>query len=1240
MQDPNAPESPNKNGYIKSSDKLEADHRYPTHCSALFLRRESVLTVCGTLLAVPQELPVGVQLRLSAIILLHSVVSFNSDSFFDAESTHAVGNIRPHVISLLFRSLASSPRSCVMAAHRALRDILALSKSPSTEEGGKSQSRLPKELLQRCIRPVLLNLRDFTMLSVPLLRGLSRLLLLLNSWFNKTLGEKLLDHLQKWTDPGKILSLQWKPGQETKVAASAVGIFCLLPHAAQFTELLVKTCIKLEAALPAFKNLEVFSPFRSPLARFLDKYPQETVAFFFPRLKTPIYSDLFHEIVMHEQCDNLRDFLGMRTSSLMILNRCFERPLAIMRAERESSPGGNVRHSLGVHGVGPVPPDQKAPENVKPMDTESLELQFQGFRLISSLHEHDSNYLRSQNDIVRALRWLWRSKGRYLRLQHEGRIPPRFHSESLMLSKFLMSYGEQFPKEDVGVLFELILVFLHTSTVDFDCVAKFLKYMVCSVFDVGQKKQVLARFLEMVRGDSNEETKVLTVQFIVFPLLYAEDSEEKNGNDPQLLDETTIRTFVDTALLKNGRPVVCGDRLRVELLRLTDLLIAKVPANVEPFQKDIVKSIWYHMKGEDGICKTWAHIVACRLIATFDATPKLFMQVFSALLRSHHQEDKELVRSALDLLIPAMSSRLSRAEQNKAVEQLSQIMLEEASSTPQLAHLCQTVLRDGRFFFPFRESFVSHLASSVSRLALPPTSPFENRVLAVEIVALLVDWSEKHTTGDPLLNDDNKYSLVNNLVRLKMILSESTDGRSIKLEHGQVSVENMIMKLLKSLLIDSTIRVRSQPFEKIASHEKARPLDSPAFASSLDLFALLAENNVEEFFDENKHLVTIIVERSFELSATDLNVRRKLPNFIISGGQTDILDGLVAASLERILLDSSHDQKKLLNNRGTEASPRSPSRGRDRRSLHDAKIPLSLLVECLRALSELCSKREDFRLRLIFSLLDLGMSLTQYHIAEATAKQRQGFTLPSRSATLGVSYTTPTSGILDASLQVENIDTSRANSHRHRLGKETIANTAAAADESIECLLLVLSTIERNSLPTTFTAERKLFVQLVGNILDGSDSVHLLCIATRIVGRWLIAGSSSSPLTVKEKHSFIWRLSSFDWKLLPDDLSSQPLADLVAFLIGELPPSFGSSDGDDLVYGRSLVASLLNANVEQRKKIFDLYLRPSGRSHPGMTTVTKELSHSDILWKLVHSDFEGIASRHWVVVVRIGHIRF
>ena len=90
------------------------------------------------------------------------------------------------------------------------------------------EQKLPKELLQSSLRPILVNLATFKNLSMPLLQGLARLLELLSNWFNVTLGDKLKDHLSKWLDPAKDLNgTKWSPGEEPKIAAGRENSFLL-----------------------------------------------------------------------------------------------------------------------------------------------------------------------------------------------------------------------------------------------------------------------------------------------------------------------------------------------------------------------------------------------------------------------------------------------------------------------------------------------------------------------------------------------------------------------------------------------------------------------------------------------------------------------------------------------------------------------------------------------------------------------------------------------------------------------------------------------------------------------------------------------------------------------------------------------------------------------------------------------------------------------------------------------------
>jgi transformation/transcription domain-associated protein len=73
-----------------------------------------------------------------------------------------------------------------------------------------SKQRLPKDLLQQSLRPILSNLSSYSKLTLPVLETLSHLLELCTSYFSVKLGEQLLEHLKKWKDTQQILLHQNK----------------------------------------------------------------------------------------------------------------------------------------------------------------------------------------------------------------------------------------------------------------------------------------------------------------------------------------------------------------------------------------------------------------------------------------------------------------------------------------------------------------------------------------------------------------------------------------------------------------------------------------------------------------------------------------------------------------------------------------------------------------------------------------------------------------------------------------------------------------------------------------------------------------------------------------------------------------------------------------------------------------------------------------------------------------------
>ena len=304
----------------------------------------------------------------------------------------------------------------------------------------------------------------------------------------------------------------------------------MLPDdSSHFVELLVKTTLKLENSLPRYKACLVESPFRLPLAKYLNKHEDATASFFVNdhRLKNPIYSDLLQDILKRSESVGLRKKLSDNKWSNIILNVCFERPLAIIRAEKggststsrsqssNSSPR-NAAEILSMHGINidltcqgqkcvalrqtlenkkeklrnatkdetkvkdrlekwrrsqasanpekaekikrsinnaqkqfdkvqgilstlrkEVEDAQKeynaelaktnreseisdGRQSPRSMTFDALELQHQGFCLVETLFENDASYIDDHTDVVRAFRWLWRSKGALL--EYKGKL--------------------------------------------------------------------------------------------------------------------------------------------------------------------------------------------------------------------------------------------------------------------------------------------------------------------------------------------------------------------------------------------------------------------------------------------------------------------------------------------------------------------------------------------------------------------------------------------------------------------------------------------------------------------------------------------------------------------------------------------------------------------------------------------------------------------------------------------------
>lgn len=180
---------------------------------------------------------------------------------------------------------------------------------------------LEKKVLHEALRPILMNLAYYHRMTVKLLRHVHRLMDLLSGQFNVTLGQKLTEHLQKWMEADKYLHgqaqvVEWEPGTEWEIAASMLNIFHKLPPAAkEFLEThegrpgIVVLTIGLEEALYQLPGTalpsKMWSPYRAPLTRFLNRYAEESVAYFLDSKSRLSKSEYFYRLL-----DIIRNPLG------------------------------------------------------------------------------------------------------------------------------------------------------------------------------------------------------------------------------------------------------------------------------------------------------------------------------------------------------------------------------------------------------------------------------------------------------------------------------------------------------------------------------------------------------------------------------------------------------------------------------------------------------------------------------------------------------------------------------------------------------------------------------------------------------------------------------------------------------------------------------------------------------------------------------------------------------------------
>ncbi|CAG8473496.1 8844_t:CDS:10, partial [Racocetra fulgida] len=710
----------------------------------------------------------GINLRIVCIKLL-SASMMRSDSF---PQTTAVAT-RTRIIGVFFKSLYSKAPEVVDVANKGLQQVL------------QQQHKLPKDLLQAGLRPILVNLSDHKKLTVAGLEGLARLLELLTNYFKVEIGRKLLDHLRQWAEPSVLQEAAGKPLIEIesiKIIVAILNVFHLLPPAAYvFLDDLVTIVLDLEEQL----RRSMSSPFRLPLIKFLNRYSSNAIEYFYEKVGNDKFTRLFINLLGNDEATQLREDIMKNPSQLI---------------------------------------DKTS--NIQDLDNAD-EVKFQRIVIILEIVKFHPSWLvePTSEPILQCIKEAWNDPGRLERLKREDTLSLSQCRESKYLVEIFIYYLKENP-DDIDLLFELVTIFSYESVIDYTFLKKFYQEEVAMKYSVTQKRAILDKFLDSFMDPlipaniKMQSLKVIITPMLLFAFNKGQEHEQIIGTVQMDRIQNIWRYLAETH-------DEIEDSLRIEVLQFSTLLVQRVPHLIS-VRSDLAKMGWNWSRADDITAKQTAFVFLAQIFAEFNSVnSKILFQSYFALLRAHQLEARTLVKQALDILVPVIpnlrtqhplpskesfdeskkDSKNKKAPTPTWIQYAKKVLLEDGHSVSQLVNVYQLLVRHPDLFYEHREHFMSQIANTLTRLGLLQSATAETRLLTIDLSELILKWEKRRISENripeqssavstPAMTPDKRRidSEPDNSPRKRMLIEHGGEYRSVIAEQNQKYTPNINLR--------------------------------------------------------------------------------------------------------------------------------------------------------------------------------------------------------------------------------------------------------------------------------------------------------------------------------------------------------------------------------------------------------------------------------------------------------------
>ncbi|KAG8628559.1 hypothetical protein KVT40_004432 [Elsinoe batatas] len=612
---------------------------------------------------------------------------------------------RHRIITVFFKCLYSKHKPVSEAANIGLKTVLHLN------------PKLPKELLQSGLRPILMNVQDPRKLNVEGLEGLRTLLQLLTNYFKVEIGQRLLDHMLQIADATSLQKISFSMIElhpKIKIVIAIFSVFHLLPSAAvQFLPTLVERVISLEKSL----RRTCTSPFRDPLIKYLNTYSKEAWDYFSANAADPNKGRLWAQILADPESAPLRKQFVEAENLVELMNA------GSNEAEQEQAAINMITATEAVCG-----------------------------------HQETSTLLTTNEKLRNAILELSNSLALKLRRQTiTGTLRLSVEQLNDKILALFTGYLEQNP-DDIEFFLSVTRLCAEGQLQPTATLMNYLYKSIISSEDSEYQRKIATRCIELYNKQSEAPYMKRFVFRNVLSPIFAMDVqrnwstlfESKKGTP--LLDKAMVETIHNSLWKSHGASDISEDlaqpgidHSRMELLQFSALLLKYYHESLSDCRKDVIMFAWLYIRLEDVINKYAAFCVIAYFVAHYETPSKIATQIYSRLLGAHQAEGRALVSQALEILQPVLKKRLGGDNQRfPIVARIPRKVLgEEPGNAQHLTCIYQFLVRHPDLFYEARESFTTFIIPTLAKVCTLPNASSENKRLALNLFTMIWKWEQR-----------------------------------------------------------------------------------------------------------------------------------------------------------------------------------------------------------------------------------------------------------------------------------------------------------------------------------------------------------------------------------------------------------------------------------------------------------------------------------------------------------------